>query len=62
MLMPPSLCVQGSLVRAFRRTEEVLRQLISGAKLIGEADLARKFEECSESIKRGVVFAASLYL
>ena len=54
--------VQGSLVRAFRRIEEVLRQLISGAKVIGDSELAGKFEEASESIKRGVVFAASLYL
>ncbi len=49
-------------MRAFRRTEEILRQLISGARVIGETDLASKFEECSESIKRGVVFSASLYL
>lgn len=61
-LRPFALSTQGSLVRAFRRTEEILRQLISGAKVIGEADLAGKFEECSASIKRGVVFAASLYL
>jgi len=54
--------VQGSLVRAFRRIEEVLRQLICSAKVIGDTDLASKFEEASESIKRGVVFAASLYL
>lgn len=54
--------LQGSLVRAFRRIEEILRQLISGAKLIGDPDLAGKFEECSEAIRRGVVFAASLYL
>lgn len=54
--------MQGSLVRAFRRIEEVLRQLISGAKVIGDSDLAAKLEECSESIRRGVVFAASLYL
>ena len=54
--------MQGSLVRAFRRIEEVLRQMISGAKVIGDTDLAGKFEECSEAIRRGVVFAASLYL
>lgn len=54
--------VQGSLVRAFRRIEEVLRQLVSGVRLIGEEELEHKFEDAIESIRRGVVFAASLYL
>lgn len=53
---------QGSLVRAFRRIEELLRQLVAAVRVIGDQELAAKFEEASESIKRGVVFAASLYL
>ena len=54
--------MQGSLVRAIRRIEEVLRQLVAAAKGIGDNDLAAKFEEATERIKRGVVFAGSLYL
>lgn len=62
-MQPVTLVVlQGSLVRAFRRIEEVLRQLASGARVIGDSDLADKFEESSKSICRGVAFAASLYL
>lgn len=54
--------MQGSLVRAFRRMEEVLRQSVAGAKVIGDMELAGKFETAMESIKHGVVFAGSLYL
>ena len=42
--------------------EEVLRQLVVGAKVIGDQELADKFEIAMESIKHGVVFAGSLYL
>ena len=49
-------------MRAVRRTEELLRQLIEGASLIGDAQLAQQFEACVEAIKRDIVFAASLYL
>lgn len=54
--------VQGSLVRAIRRIEEILRQLMSAASVIGDLDLKAKFEEASDKIKRDVIFAASLYL
>ena len=49
-------------MRAFRRIEEVLRQLVTAAKVIGDQDLADKFETAMNSIKHGVVFAGSLYL
>lgn len=53
---------EGSLIRAIRRLEEVLQQLIQAAKSIGEAELEAKFEEAVSKIKRDIVFAASLYL
>lgn len=53
---------EGSLIRAIRRLEEVLQQLILAAKSIGERDLELKFEEAVSKIKRDIVFAASLYL
>ncbi|KAF3324786.1 superkiller viralicidic activity 2-like 2 [Carex littledalei] len=53
---------EGSLIRAIRRLEEVLQQLIIAAKSIGETELEDKFEEAVSKIKRDIVFAASLYL
>ncbi|KAJ4846922.1 ATP-dependent RNA helicase mtr4 [Turnera subulata] len=53
---------EGSLIRAIRRLEEVLQQLIQAAKSIGETEMEAKFEEAVSKIKRDIVFAASLYL
>ena len=49
-------------MRAVRRTEELLRQLMEGANVIGDAQLAQQFGACIDAIKRDIVFAASLYL
>ena len=56
------VCVQGSLVRAVRRLEELLRQLAGALQGVGELVLAEKFSSAGERIKRDIVFAASLYL
>lgn len=53
---------EGSLIRAIRRVEEILQQLILAAKSIGETQLEAKFEGAVAKIKRDIVFAASLYL
>lgn len=53
---------EGSLIRAIRRLEEILQQLILAAKSIGEVELEAKFEDAVSKIKRDIVFAASLYL
>ncbi|EPS69767.1 hypothetical protein M569_04995 [Genlisea aurea] len=53
---------EGSLIRAIRRLEEVLRQLTEAARSIGEAELEEKCQEAVVKIKRDIVFAASLYL
>lgn len=53
---------EGSLIRAIRRLEEVLQQLIQATKSIGDTVLEAKFEEAVTKIKRDIVFAASLYL
>ena len=50
---------EGSLIRAIRRLEEILQQLIQAAKSIGETGLQSKFEEAVSKIKRDIVFAAS---
>ncbi|XP_063225219.1 exosome RNA helicase MTR4 [Bacillus rossius redtenbacheri] len=53
---------EGSIIRCFRRLEEVLRQLCQAAKTMGNAELDDKFSECIKLIKRDIIFAASLYL
>ncbi|RKP09548.1 rRNA-processing arch domain-containing protein [Thamnocephalis sphaerospora] len=53
---------EGSLIRAFRRLEELLRQMSAAAKAIGNTELEVKFAEGINKIKRDIVFAASLYL
>lgn len=53
---------EGSIIRTFRRLEELLRQLASASVAIGNNELKTLFEEGANRIRRGVVFAASLYL
>lgn len=53
---------EGSIIRVIRRLEELLRQVASAALAIGNTELKNKFEEGADKIRRGVVFAASLYL
>ena len=38
-------CVLGSIVRCIRRLEELLRQMCSAAKAIGNSELEAKFTE-----------------
>ena len=53
---------EGSIIRAMRRLEELLRQMCGAAKVIGNTELENKFAEAITAIKRDIVFAASLYL
>eukprot|EP00003_Mantamonas_plastica_P002160 TRINITY_DN115_c0_g1_i5.p1 TRINITY_DN115_c0_g1~~TRINITY_DN115_c0_g1_i5.p1 ORF type:complete len:193 (-),score=67.58 TRINITY_DN115_c0_g1_i5:22-600(-) len=53
---------EGSIIRALRRLEELLRQCCSAAKAMGNTELEKKFAEGITLIKRDIVFAASLYL
>ena len=53
---------EGSIIRAIRRLEELLRQLASAATAIGNMELNQMFENGADKIRRGVVFAASLYI
>ena len=52
----------GSIIRALRRLEELLRQMSQAAKAIGNIDLENKFSAGINLIKRDIVFANSLYL
>lgn len=53
---------EGSLIRLFRRLEELLRQMAEAAKVMGNEDLTKKFEESLLKIRRDLVAAQSLYL
>ncbi|KAI1330708.1 rRNA-processing arch domain-containing protein [Xylariaceae sp. FL0255] len=53
---------EGSLIRLFRRLEELLRQMGQAAKVMGSEDLQGKFEESLAKIRRDIVAAQSLYL
>lgn len=50
------------MVRVVRRVEELLQQLREGARVIGNPAMADHFSQCSDSIKRDIIFAPSLYL
>ncbi|KAI6202635.1 DNA RNA helicase and DSH domain containing protein [Aphelenchoides fujianensis] len=53
---------EGSIIRCLRRLEELLREMKSAVKAMGNEALCEVFEEASKHLKRDIVFAASLYL
>ena len=53
---------EGSLIRLFRRLEELLRQMAQAAKVMGSDELEQKFEEALKKVRRDIVAAQSLYL
>lgn len=52
---------EGTIVRAITRLDETCREVRDAARVIGDADLFRKMEDCQLKIRRDIVFAASLY-
>ena len=52
----------GSMVRCIRRLDELLKELILCADMIGNNQLKEKFENISKKIRKGIPFSASLYL
>ena len=53
---------EGSLVRLFRRLEELLRQMAQACRVMGNSELEAKFEASLGMVKKDVVAAQSLYL
>ncbi|BGP51272.1 ATP-dependent RNA helicase mtr4 [Rhodotorula kratochvilovae] len=55
---------EGSLIRVFRRLQELIRQMSMAAKAIGSEELEKKFNDALACLERpsSVAFAASLYL
>jgi len=53
---------EGTIIRLLRRLEELLRELSAAAASIGNSELQKQFDEGSKLLKRGIVFANSLYV
>jgi ATP-dependent RNA helicase DOB1 len=53
---------EGSVIRTFRRTEEVMRQVARAAKEMNESDLQVAILEGITLIRRDIVFNSSLYV
>lgn len=53
---------EGSIIRCFRRLDELLHEMQNAAKTIGNPELQNKFATGVQMIKRDIVFSASLYL
>ncbi|CAG5086887.1 Oidioi.mRNA.OKI2018_I69.PAR.g11393.t2.cds [Oikopleura dioica] len=52
---------EGVIVRCIQRLEELCREVRNGARTVGDFSTTSKLEQCSEAVKRDIVFAASLY-
>lgn len=55
---------EGTVIRVFRRLQELIRQMTAAAKAIGNTDLEQKFMRALEMLGRqnSVIFCSSLYL
>lgn len=53
---------EGSLIRMFKRLEEMIKQMVAAAKTIGNVDLQAKMEKAETLVHRDIVSAGSLYL
>ena len=53
---------EGSIIRATRRLDELLQQLARAAHVVGDEGLAAHIEGANTTIRRDIIFAASLYI
>ena len=53
---------EGSIIRATRRLDELMQELAHAAKVVGDVELASHIEESNKTIRRDIMFAASLYI
>ncbi|EEB08946.2 ski complex RNA helicase Ski2 [Schizosaccharomyces japonicus yFS275] len=54
--------LEGSIVRTIIRLDEVLRECRGAARVVGDASMYAKMEECQNLIRRNIVFCPSLYM
>uniref|UniRef100_A0A1A7XKA4 Superkiller viralicidic activity 2 (S. cerevisiae homolog)-like n=1 Tax=Iconisemion striatum TaxID=60296 RepID=A0A1A7XKA4_9TELE len=52
---------EGTVVRCIQRLDEVLKEVRQAARIVGDVVLGSKMEQASLSIRRDIVFTASLY-
>ncbi|CAD6198058.1 unnamed protein product [Caenorhabditis auriculariae] len=52
---------EGLIVKCIQRLDEVCKDVRNAARIVGDPALLEKMEEVSASIRRDIVFAASLY-
>lgn len=52
---------EGLIVKCIQRVDEVCKDVRNAARIVGDPSLVEKMEEVSSSIRRDIVFAASLY-
>ena len=53
---------EGSIIRVLKRLDELLSELVTCSKLMGNDILTGRFERGKEILKRDIVFSSSLYL
>ena len=53
---------EGNIVRCLRRLDELLGELATACKVMGNGALEQRFVDGRTAMKRDIVFAASLYL
>ena len=53
---------EGSIIRATRRLDELMGQLEGACRVVGDTELAAKFADSRATIRRDIMFAASLYV
>jgi antiviral helicase SKI2 len=60
-IMTQTECQEGIIVRCMQRLDEIVHDVHSAARVIGDTQLKEKMERVSVSLRRDIVFAASLY-
>ncbi len=53
---------EGQIIRTIRRLDELLNQMKLAAQSISNPELEEKFTAGGKLMKRGIIFAGSLYL
>lgn len=53
---------EGSVIRSFRRLDELLRQLACACRSIDNSTMEQNFLNAMTKMKRGIAFSSSLYL
>ena len=61
-IMEITMVQEGSIVRCITRLDELCREVRNAARMMGDPALYRKMEVVSQTIKRDIDFAGSLYL